>query len=195
MNMAQRAPDLPLPRDVDSSGLALDYLGPAEITNVEGTVIEVSFGKERSATARLALASPYEPVPGDMVVVIGAVRADGESTDFYVIGVIHGAGQTKLAFDGDVELAARGGKLRLVADEGIELKSKAITTVTSRLRTVAEVVHRSYGQVHERVRGLLNVHAGSEQRLIDQDSVSKARSTTILTEEEMTINGKRIHLG
>lgn len=187
--MAQPALNLP-----QLGRCELDYLGPAEVTHVEAGRITVAFGEGRQQTARLALANPYEPVVGDVVVVIGATTADTEPS-YYVIGLLHGQGAHRLAFDGDVELSSRDGKLRLRAAEGIEIQSDSVTMVTKRLRSIAEVAHRSYGRVQERVRDLLSVHAGSEQRLVDRDSVSKARSSTILTEEEMSINGKRIHLG
>ncbi len=40
-----------------------------------------------------------------------------------------------------------------------------------------------------------SVHAAASQTAVDGEAMTKAKNATVLTEETMTINGKRIHLG
>ena len=85
--------------------IAASYLGPAEVTAVDLHDLTVRIGPEHEVDARLALAYPYQPVPGDLVLAIG------HDDDYYVIGILRGSGKTELAFQGDVALRAVGGRL------------------------------------------------------------------------------------
>ena len=51
------------------------------------------------------------------------------------------------------------------------------------------------GSLRQRVAELLSVHAGAAHAVVDGSSVAQAKSTTILSEEKVTINGKAVHLG
>ena len=76
---------------------AADFLGPAEVVEVQGDEVVVELRGGEPARAALALAAPYEPVAGDVLLVIGK---DGEH---YAIGVLRGSGKTALRVQGDLE--------------------------------------------------------------------------------------------
>lgn len=168
-----------------------DYLGPAHV--VEATdgagAVRVELPDGAVVTATLALAIPYETAPGDVLLVIGK---DGSH---FVIGVIHGAGRSALRLQGDVELRAAGGALRLSGDKGVCIEGPEVDIRADKLRMVAGAVAQRFTSVVQRVSALLSVHAGQAQTVIEEGSFTRAKTAAILTEETMTINGKQIHLG
>jgi hypothetical protein len=166
-----------------------DYLGPAEVTGVAGPIVEVEMPDGRRAEATLALALPYEPVAGDVLLVIGRGEAH------YVIGVLQGRGRTAIAVHGDVELSSLDGKVVLSGGRGVELRGPEVLVQAGKLRMVADAVTQRFTSVVQRVTELLSVHAGQSHTLVDEGSFSQARSAVIQTEETVTVNGKEIHLG
>jgi hypothetical protein len=166
-----------------------DYLGPAEVVAVEPTSVTLELPGAGQVRAELAFALPYAPVVGDLLLVI----ARGEAC--YAIGVLRGAGKTSLSLQGDVDLSAVGGKLRLSGDQGIELHGQEVDVYAGKLRMVAGAVHQTFSSVCQRVKSLLHVHAGETHTLVDGGSFAQSKSAAILTEENVTINGKEIHIG
>jgi hypothetical protein len=77
-----------------------------------------------------------EPLPGDTVLVSQTV-----SGKCYVLSILEreDQGPTSLAFDGDVDLRAREGRLRLAAQEGIDLVSAKDTALISAQLSVNSV--------------------------------------------------------
>jgi len=169
--------------------VAASYLGPAEVTAVDLHDLTVRIGPEHEVDARLALAFPYEPVQGDLVLAIG------HDDYYYVIGVLQGSGRTELAFQGDVALRAVGGRLDLHADDGVQVCSPEVEIRTGRLRVIAESLVEKVNRSYQRVRELLTCRVGRMHTVVDDSSISKARRTTILSDENVTINGKQINLG
>jgi len=165
-----------------------DYLGPAEVLAVEAGVVTVE-GPAGPVEARIALALPYEPVVGDVLLVIGKGGAH------YVIGVLHGAGRTALELRGDVTLRAVDGKLCLAGDKGVSVQGPEVELETGKLRMVAEAVVQKFASVWQRVSSVLTVHAGQTHTVVDGATFAQSKSATILTEQNVTINGKEIHLG
>ena len=168
-----------------------DYLGPAEVveTTDEGVRARLPGRGGAVVSATLALALPYAPVVGDLLLFIG------KGEDFYAIGVLRGAGKTSLRLQGDVDLHAEGGALHLSADKGVRIQAPEVDIETGRLRTVASSVVQKCTTLYQRVSALLSVHAGQSHTVVDEASFSRAKSAAILTEETVTINGKQIHLG
>lgn len=166
-----------------------EYLGPAEVTEV--TVPELQVRLESGATVRavMALALPYAPALGDVLLVIG--RAERH----YVIGVLAGSGRTSLAFQGDVDVAAIGGALNLSGDRGVSLRGPEVSLEADKLTMFGDALVQKFASVVQRVTSLLRVHAGETQTLVDEASVTQAKSAVIQTEKTVTINGREIHLG
>lgn len=166
-----------------------EYLGPAEVVEVRPHEVVVSLPDGGTAVAGLAFSMPYTPVARDVLLVIGKGGAH------YAIGVIHGAGRTALAFQGDVELRSVNGKLSLTGDEGVELRGPEVDVYTTALRMVARDVTHRFESLCQRVGSLFRLHAGETQTIVDGAAVTQSKRAAILTEETVTINGREIHLG
>lgn len=166
-----------------------DYLGPAHVVSTSRGAVQARLPGGEVVSARMAMALPYEAAPEDVLLVIG------KGEDYYVIGVLDGAGRTALRFQGDVELHATGGALRLSGDQGVQIEGPEVEVRSEKLRMMAGAVVQRFTSVLQRVSALLSVHAGQSQTVVDEASVTRAKSAAILTEETMTINGKQIHLG
>lgn len=171
-----------------AAGSAVTYLGPATV--VEGSRAELTIDVAgKRGTARLALAVPYEPVPGDVLLVIGGPAGH------WAIGVIDGAGRTAIAVPGDLDIRAIGGTLRLAGDKGVEVEGDAIELRSKKLTAIAGAVVEKFTTVYQRVTEMLSVRAGQRHTVVDGASLEKSKSATILTEETVSINGKQVHLG
>jgi hypothetical protein len=175
-------------RIVPKEARASDYLGPAEVLRVEPGAVHVRTPDGVEARAEMALAFPYAPAPGDVLLVIGRGPAH------YVIGVLHGSGQSALHFPGDVELRADGA-LRLAGGTGVTIEAPETEIQTGKLRMMAGAVVQMFTSVHQRVTDLLSVHARASRTLVDEASYAQSKSAAIVTEETVTINGREIHLG
>ena len=77
-------------------------LGPATVLELVGDRLRLKRG-DVEAWARLALAYPYQPEPGDLVLTIG-------EEEIYVIGVLLGRGKTVLGREENVLGRNRDGK-------------------------------------------------------------------------------------
>jgi len=172
-----------------ATAAATDYLGPAEVLDVEAGAVRVAIPGGPIVRAELALALPYLPSAGDLMLVIGRAGA------YYVIGVLHGSGRTELAIPGDIHLRAVGGKLRLEGDQGIELAGPEVEVRAGTLRVVADAVLQHFSSLCQRVTKVLSVHAGESHTVIAGASLTQAKTAAMLTEGTMTLNGKEIHLG
>ena len=82
-NAARKIRELPVPGPGD-------YLGPGHVTRVEPHAVEVEIRSGARVAAQMALAFPYAPREGDVLLVIG------KDDEHYVIGVLHGTGQSTL---------------------------------------------------------------------------------------------------
>ena len=165
------------------------YLGPAEVleASVQDVVVRIVEGVEVRAT--LALAFPYRPATGDLLLVIG------QDDELDVIGVLKGAGSADLAIQGDVRLHAIEGKLELSGDRGVKLAGPEVDVTTGRLTMMADTLVQKCTQAFQRVRGLLTLRAGRAHTVVDEASYSKARNMVLVSDERVMINGKQIHLG
>ena len=167
-----------------------DYLGPAEVTGVaEGGAVSVRLDDGRAVEVRLATVAPYDPRPGDEVLVIGDGRGH------YVIGVLRSSGKAVLEVKGDLEIRAVGGELRLSGEEGVRVEGKELSVEVGRARVLAGAVVSRVASMVQRVAEMLDVQAGEQRTLVRGASFAQSKSATILTEEKVTINGRAIHLG
>jgi hypothetical protein len=168
---------------------AADFLGPAEVVEVQGDEVVVELRGGEPARAALALATPYEPVAGDVLLVIGK---DGEH---YAIGVLRGSGKTALRVQGDLEVRAEGGAVRIVGDRGVELHAPELTIHAGKLQVIASAAVQKFTSLYQRVSELLSVRAGQAHTVVDEGTVTQAKRASIVTEETVTINGREVHLG
>lgn len=166
-----------------------DYLGPATVLEASGRDLEIELPDGAPAVAERALAQAYEAAPGDVLLVIG------KAGRYYAIGVLHGAGRTVLAFQGDVAVRAVGGELSLSGDRGVSLEGPEVEIRAGKLRMIADAAVQKFTSMFQRVSALLSVRAGQAHTVVDDTSHTQARSASIVTEETVSINGKTVHLG
>jgi hypothetical protein len=164
------------------------YLGPASVTRVSAGSLLLSLRDGREVEARTALAFAYQPVVGDAVLALG-------TDEYYVVGVLSCQGQATLAFPGDLELRAVGGRLRLTGDEGVAVTGPSMQVSVGKLELAARAVVERFVSLTQRVSDLLSVHAGKSNTVVDGASYLRAENATVLVHEKVSINGKAIHLG
>lgn len=165
------------------------YLGPARVVASDANGVRVRLSGGTEANAALALAVPYEPQVGDELLIIGEVG------QHYVIGVLKGSGQTRLAVAGDVDVHAVGGTLRLHGDLGVDIEGQEVAIRTPSLRMYANAVRQRFESLYRHVRGLCSTRAGKSHALADETAHAQAKRTVILSEESVTVNGRRIQIG
>lgn len=163
------------------------YLGPATVIGVKGLrpIVQLPNGVETAV--EMALAFPYNPVRGDTLLVVG------KNASHYVIGVLVGNGETSLRFQGDVNLQAVDGKLRLLADE-VLVRTPSFEVQATKVRTFAETVINKATNIFQNVREMVSTRAGEKHDLIVGECHTHADRATITTTGVTTINGKEVHL-
>jgi hypothetical protein len=166
-----------------------DYLGPGHVIRVEPHEVEVEIRGGERVRAQMALAFPYAPEPGDVLLIIG------KGEDHYIIGLLQGTGKTALSFQGAVDLRAQGGPLTLSSDQGVAIRGAEVEVEAGKLRMIAGSAVQKFTSLYQRVRDALSVRAGQAHTVVDDRSFMTAKNASILTEEAMTINGSEIHLG
>ncbi len=162
---------------------------PATVVEVHAGGVVARLPSGASIEPRLALAYSFRPAVGDRLLVIGQ---DGRH---YVIGVLESTGATHLAFRGDVDLRAVGGKIALSGDEGVEVRGPTIELTARRLHVLAEKATEVFGSVFTTVKDLWSVRSGSTDAVIHGEWSHRAEQASITTEEVVTINGREVHLG
>jgi hypothetical protein len=186
-------------RSCDMSNLAVligdraarveDYLGPATVIEARGRSAVVELPDGPRVKARLALAFPYEPAQGDVLLVIG------KGEEYYGIGVLEGEGRSILSFKGDVDVRAEGGTLSLSGDKGVEIRGEEVGVHAGQLKVVAGAVVQTFTSLFQRVTELMSSRSKRSHTIVDEASFTQAKSAAIVTEEDVTINGKHVHLG
>jgi len=187
MSNVARLHSLPVGVDAPASPVTL---GPGEVVEASGPIfVTVRLASGETHEARLAMAFTYAPVPGDVALVLG--NADGH----YVIGVLSGQGKATLAIPGDVELRAVGGRLSLKGDRGVSIDGEEVEVRAGTLRMIAGTLAQKLQTLRQTVTDLWSVRAGEAHSVVDGTVLQQSKSATILTEENVTINGRSIHLG
>lgn len=171
-----------------SAAAEVPYLGPATVAAVSHDEVELELPAGR-CTARIAMSQSYAPVVGDTVL---AVNRDSE---WFAIGLIRGTGTTTFTAPGDIELQAPHGRIELLARDGVFLRSDLVEIVATRIELtgkhlverfhsvtqwVSESLHRRLGRLHTTVEGAYELRAGRITEIADED---------------VSIDGKTIHLG
>ncbi len=102
------------------------YQAAGRVTRVQGSLFAVVSGSAEYE-ARRAASCLLEPAESDHV-LLSVVPSRGT----FILAILERQGETiRLAFDGDVELHAPGGRVTIAAKEGIDLVSTGNVGVTS----------------------------------------------------------------
>lgn len=160
------------------------YLGPAKVTRVEGRPrhVRVAVGEEEPVWARLALAGPYRPAPGDELLV---VRLDGDP--LYAIGVLEGKGPTTIQVPGDLNLEAPNGSINLSAPH-VHVRADKLEFTTQRIIEKARDVYRW-------ISGLLQIQSARMRTVVETDYHLKADYIHEKAKADVNIDGRSINLG
>jgi len=174
-----------------SSRLMLDhstYLGPARVHRVAGNRIQLEFPDELP-WATLALAYPYEPASGDVVLAVG------QGQNWFVIGIIQGSGKTRFVVPGDFEVLAPRGHIHLLGGKGIHLKSPEVKITAGTLRLVAKRILERFTDATRWVKNTWHLRSGRVRLEAEGDYRVKAKRIIERAEKDVKIDGEKIHLG
>ncbi|MFT4512412.1 MAG: hypothetical protein ACI91B_001106 [Planctomycetota bacterium] len=169
--------------------LPSDYLGPARVLSFDATSAEVLIGHGAITQVRFAFSTPYSPALGDELLVIGKTGA------FFAIGVLAGSGRTEIALQGDVEVRAVGGSLRLTGDRGVSVHAPEVTVQTGAMKTFAKSVVEKADTACRWVRGLLTQRSGESHTVVDGEDYSCAETRISLAAKVNKIDGGSVQLG
>jgi hypothetical protein len=166
------------------------YLGPATVTRALGRKALVRRPEGIEETwAELALAYPYQPAPGDLVLVVAQEERS------YVIGVLQGRGPSVLSFPGDVTLSAPQGSLHLDAGKTVTLSAPEVEVRAETVDLEAKTMSQRLENAYQWVKDLLQVRAGRSRAVVDGTHHQLAERTFIRSEKETKVDGEKIYLG
>ena len=163
-------------------------LGPAGVIEVAGdrVLLELRDGR---AWALVALAYPYQTMPGDLVLAI----SQGEAC--YVIGVLQGTGRTTITVTADLEISTPRGSIQLSSAKGIRLCSSAIKITSITLELVARTLSERFENARRWVKEAFQLRAGRLRTLVDSDYRVKAGRILERAQDDVKIDGRKIYLG
>ncbi len=162
------------------------YVGP-------GTVIDITDDRVRlalptgTAVAELALAYPYTPVAGDIVLAFG-------EDELYIIGVIRGRGKSCFVVPGDMQIRA-GGAIDIAAERAITIRSPQLALRADRIETVARAAFERFVDCYRSVRDLFQTTAGRSRTVVDGPATLNAERIIQRARKDVQIDGSRINLG
>lgn len=171
--------------------LALDqatYLGAATVLHAAAGRMKLELPDEH-AWALSALAFPYQPMVGDVVL------AAGRAGQWYVIGVLKGGGATTLLVPGDLTLAAPHGQIKIAAAQGVEIRGPKIKLRAGRLDLIANSLSQRFQRATQWVKETLQVRVGRLRTRVDSSLDVSAERIRQRAKDDVKIDGKTIHLG
>jgi len=164
------------------------FLGPAPVLRSEGDRFQLDIG-EHYCWAQSALAFPYVPAIGDVVLAIG------QGDQWYVVGVLQGCGKTNLVVPGDLRISAPRGSIELDAAKGIRLRSPAVKIMADSLDVIAKSVFESFTEATRWVKKTFQLRLGRLRTQVDGEYDLKASKIKERADGDVRIDGQKIHLG
>lgn len=161
-------------------------LGPAVVTATQGAQVTV-LRDGREVAAQNALAFPYTPRKGDVVLVIGEEQA-------YIIGVLHAQGDMALHFPANVHLHARGA-FQFTSAEAIELQAPVTKVAAGKFEVIARTLTETVHNAARWVKDLATFRAGRRKVQVDGVNIERAERHVLRAKKDVRVNGHRIHLG
>jgi hypothetical protein len=164
-------------------------VGPARVVEAGPSfaLVEVA-GRTGTLRADLAFSQPYEPAAGDLLVVVGSAEA------LYAVGVLRGNGRTTLAVEGDLDVVATG-SVRIAGRKGVAIEGEDVVVEAGKLEIAARSAVEVLGSLVQRVTGLFSQQARDVHVQAEQSVVTRGKNATILTEDDVVVNGKQLWLG
>jgi hypothetical protein len=164
------------------------YLGPATVLEAGVRRVKLELPDE-FAWALCALAFPYQPAAGDVVLAIG------RSGSWYVIGVLKGSGATQLVVPGDLVLAAPRGQIKLEAAQGIEVRGPKVRIAAKRLELLAHTLKERFTAAARTVQDAFQLRVGRFRTRVDGAYDLHADRIRELADKDVKIDGTKINLG
>ena len=208
MDAVQRRNDLhwrePAPGEEQAGGHMIvetvAYMGPGRVLAGPDKpgYVHVALADNRAVWARMAMAVPYSPEPGDEVLVVC-----NEPPDAYVIGVLHGHGTTTLRVQADLRLEAPRGDVHILAgksihlrsEESLELNAPRATFRFARLNVLVTTLVQRLTNAFTWATGLVQSKGRRLRWIADEGWLVRAGRAHVRTTENIHINGKTVHLG
>jgi hypothetical protein len=163
-------------------------LGPATVVSVEGATIRVLHdGKEVEALN--ALAFPYQPRRGDVVLLIS------QDSGCFVIGVLQATGDVNLTFPANVHFHAPKGNVQFTSGTGIEMQAPEVKVTAGAWTVLAKTLTEKVTNAFRWVKDLASLRAGRQRNLVEGASYERAERRVIKAKKDVRVNGNRIHLG
>ena len=176
------------------------YLGPARVLERAGRPghIQVALADDEVLWARLALAAPYSPAPGDEVLVICQ-----DMPEAYVIGVLRGSGSTTWRVPGDLKLEAPRGQVIIIAGKSVKLRSGEAMEIAApratfrfrRLNVLVTTMVERLTNLFTWATGLVQSKSRRLRQVTEEGWLVRANRAHIKTQDNIHINGKTVHLG
>jgi hypothetical protein len=173
--------------DHATGAIAPVRIGAAVVTDCESGRARVLF-EGSPLSARLALAFAYQPLPGDVVLII--VQAE----DAYIIGVLSGRGTTTLAVHADLALSAPHGRISLRAGHGIDLDAPQVAVRAQAIEMTAVTLVQRVQTAFKTFTDLLHITAGRRHTRIDGVSMESTERTYHRSDKETVLNGESINI-
>jgi uncharacterized protein DUF3540 len=164
------------------------YLGPATVLTAAGGRVKLEL-PDAHEWALCALAFPYRPVAGDVVLAAGRAGA------WYVIGVLAGRGESTLTVPGDLTIAAPRGRVVLQARDGIDLKSDSVRVSANRLELLARSLVERFADATRWVKDVFQLRAGRIRTRVDGCYDLDAGRIAACADGDVKIDGTSINLG
>jgi Protein of unknown function (DUF3540) len=163
-------------------------LSPARVLRVEHHRVQLELSGS-PAWATMALAYPYEPASGDIVLAIGQEGA------WYVIGVLHGSGRTSMTVPGDFSIRAPAGAIELTAARGVTIKSPSVQVFAGKLELLARSLFERFDQATRKVVGTLQIRSGRLRTRVGGVYELRAERIVERADGDVKIDGREIKLG
>lgn len=161
-------------------------LGPGVVQKADAAGMVVLLDGVEVA-ARNAMAFPYAPQSGDVVLVIGGKEC-------YVIGLLKARGDYTLRFPANVHFHATGG-IQLTSGERVEMQAPAVKVVAGKWEVVARTLSERVHSAMRWVRDVATLKAGRRKVQVEGANVERAERHLITAKKDVRVNGNRIHIG
>jgi hypothetical protein len=136
-----------------------------------------------------ALAFPYQPSPGDVVLLIAQEDAR------YVIGVLQAQGDMTLNFPAGVHLRAPRGSVQITSGVSLEMQAPDVQVTAGRWNLLARTLKESATNAYRWVKELASLKAGRQRTMVEGANYERAERRIIKAKKDVRVDGDRIHLG
>ncbi len=162
-------------------------IGTGVVIEAAGDRAQVLF-EGATVSARMALAFTYQPLAGDVVLVINQDQL------CFIIGILSGRGAMTLQAPGDLTISAPNGRISLSARDAIEVDAGRFAVRVQAIEMLAISLVERVQTAFKTFTDLLHITAGARQTRIDGVSMESTERTYHRSEKETVLNGETINI-